>query len=129
MVTVVCLLWELHANASLQCLKMETDTEAGGKIKWKLSFGPFCLYSGSNNLAYLNHIVCAHYNVSYGCEKCLNEVILTGHMKHCKDLKTEATKEKPATSYTNGASSSSSNSKKKKKHKTKSQQPDLHPDS
>ena len=33
MVTVVCLLWELHANASLQCLKVETDAEAGGKTK------------------------------------------------------------------------------------------------
>ena len=72
--------------------------------------------------------------MSYECRKCLNEVFLTGqwlkaHIKHCKGLKTEAAKEKPATSYAKRASSSSSNSKKKKKHKAKSQQPDLQPDS
>ena len=109
------------------------DAKAGGKTKQKLSFCPFCQYSGSNDLAYLNHIVCTHYNMSYGCGKCLNEVLPTGqwlmaHMKCCKGLKTEVAKEKPATSWAKGASSSSSNSKKKK-HKTKSQQPDLQLDS
>ena len=64
-VTVVCLLQELHSNASLQHLKMETDAKAGDKSKRKLSFCPFCQYSGSNNQSYLNHIICAYYNVSY----------------------------------------------------------------
>ena len=130
---MVCLLWELNANASLQCLKMETDAKASGKTKRKLSFCPFCQYSGSKDPSYLNHIVCAHY-VSYGCRKCLDEVFLTGqwltmHMKPCKGLTKDEAKEKPATSHTKGASSSSSNSKKKKKHKTKSQQPDLQQES
>ena len=77
-VTVVCLLGELHANASLQLLKMETDAEAGGKTKQKLSFCPFCQYLGSNDPAYLNHIVCMHYTASYGCGNCLNKVLPTG---------------------------------------------------
>ena len=133
-VTAVCLLQEIHANASLQCLKMETDAEASGKTKEKLSFCPFCQYSGSNDSSYLNYIICVHYNASHGCGKCLKEVFPTGqwlrvHMEHCKGLKVEAAKDKPATSHAKGASSSSSNSKKKKKHQTKSQQPDLQPDS
>ena len=132
-VIVVCLLQELHTKASLQCLKMETDAEAGDKSKRKLSFCPFCQYSGSNNLSYLNHIICTHYDVSYGCRKCLKEVFpsrqqLKVHMRHCKGLKVEAVKEKPATNHAKGASSSSS-SPKKKKHQTKSQQSDLQLDS
>ena len=112
---------------------METDAEAGDKSKRKLSLCPFCQYSGSNDQSYLNHIVCMHYNSSYGCGKCVNEVFPSGqwlkvHMKHCKGLKVEAAKVKPATSHTKEASSSSSSSKKKK-YQTKSQQSDSQPDS
>ena len=131
-VTAVCLLQELHANASLQCLKMETDAEAGDKSKRKLLFCPFCQFLCSNDQSYLNHIICMHYNVSYGCGKCMNDVFssgqqLKGHIKCCKGHKAEAAKEKPATSHTKGASSSSSS--KKKKHQTKSQQSDSQLDS
>ena len=63
----------------------------------------------------------------------MNEVFLSGqwlkaHMKHCKGLKVEAVKEKPAASHTKGASSSFSSSKKMK-HQTKSQQSDSQLDS
>ena len=44
----------------------------------KLSFCPFCLYHGSNDISYNNHIVSAHYNEAYGCGKCLKEVFLSG---------------------------------------------------
>ena len=113
---------------------METDAEASGKTKQKLSFCLFCQYLGGNDLSYLNHIVCMHYNVSYGCRKCLNEVFTTGqqltmHMKQCKGLTMGGVKEKPATSHAEGAPSSSTNSKKKKKHKTKSHQQDSQQDS
>ena len=62
----------------------------------------------------------------------MNEVFPSGqwlktHMKHCKGLKAEVAKEKPATSHTKGASSSSSS--KKRKHQTTSQQSDWQPDS
>ena len=112
---------------------METDAEVGGKTKRKLLFCPFFQYSGSNNPSYLNHIICMHYNASYGCRKCLKEVFPTGqwltlHIKCCKGLKTEAAEDKPATSHAKGTSSSSSRSKKKK-HQTKSQQSDSQQDS
>ena len=98
--------------------------EAGDKSKRKLSFCPFCQYSGSNDQSYLNHILWAHYNASYRCGKCINKVFPSGqwlkvHMKCCKGLKAEAVREKPATSHTKGASSSSSSSKEKK-HQTTS---------
>ena len=113
---------------------METDAKASGKTKRKLSFCLFCQYMGSNDPSYLYHIICAHYNVSYGCGNSLSKVFPTGqwltmHMKCCKGLATDGVKEKPATSHAEGAPSCSSNSKKRKKHKTKSQQPDLQQDS
>ena len=67
-VTVVWLLCEHHEVASLWHLAMEMAVEGGKK---KVSFCPFCQYMGSNDMSYLNHIVIAHYNVSYGCGKCL----------------------------------------------------------
>ena len=66
--TVVCLLHKLHEVASLQCLGMEMVEEGGKK---KVSFCPLCQYAGSNNMSYLNHIVIAHYDVSYRFGKCL----------------------------------------------------------
>ena len=109
------------------------DAEASGKTKWKLLFCPFCQHSGSNDLSYLNHIICMHYNANYGCGKCLDEVFITRqqlskHMKGCKGLMTDEV-EKPTFSCVKGASSSSSGSKKKKKHKAKSQPYNLQQDS
>ena len=54
----------------------------------KLSFCPFCLYHGSNDIRYINHIIGTHYNAAYGCGKCLKEVFLLGqqlktHIKVC----------------------------------------------
>ena len=88
-VTAVCLLQELHAKGSLWHLKMEVPMEAAGKFKWKLSFCPFCQYLGSNDLSYLNCIICMHYNANYGCSKCLDGVFNMGmqlkqHMKGSK---------------------------------------------
>ena len=79
-VTAVCLLQELHIKDSLCCLPMETKVEAGSQPIWKLSFCPFCQYSGSNDPFYMNHIVCGHYNAYYGWGKCLNEVYITGQL-------------------------------------------------
>ena len=93
--TTVCLLQELHAKDSLCCLPMETKAEVGSKFTRKLSFCPFCQYSGSNDQSYMNHIICRHSNTNSGCSKCLNEVFITGqllhkHMKICKGLPKEA---------------------------------------
>ena len=84
----ICLLQELHSKDSLRCLPMELKPDAGRKAKKKLSFCPFCLYNGSNNLSYMSHIMCRHYNANYGCGQCLKEVFTMGqqlknHLKIC----------------------------------------------
>ena len=91
----ICLLQELHIEDSLRCLPMEPKADAGGKAIKKLSFSPLCIYSGSNNISYMNHIMCRHYHANYGCEQCLNEVFTTGqqlkaHLKVCVGFPKEA---------------------------------------
>ena len=124
--TAVCLLQEVHVKDSLCCLPMETKVEVGSKSTQKLSFYPFCQYSGSNDQSYMNHIICGHYNTNYGCGKCLNEVFITGqplckHMKTCKGLPKEATDKATA------EDTDSITSGKKKKSKSKDLPPDPQP--
>ena len=57
----------------------------------KLSFCPFCIYVGGNDLSYLNHIIIVHYNASYGCSKCLKQAFVSSsalhnHKKVCPGL-------------------------------------------
>ena len=97
-VMAICLLQELPIKNSLQCLLMEPKADAAGKAVKKLSFCLFCMYSGSIDPLYMNHIICGHYNVNYRCRKCLKEVITTGqplnyHMKVCKSLPKEVANE------------------------------------
>ena len=35
-----------------------------------------------NNLSYLNHIIIAHYNASYGCGKCLKQAFMSSSALH-----------------------------------------------
>ena len=84
----VCLLQELHRKDSLRCLPMRPKPDAGGKAIKELSFCLLCLYNGSNDLSYMNHILCRHYNANYGCRQCLKEVFIMGqqlenHLKIC----------------------------------------------
>ena len=97
-VMAVCLLQELHKQDSHWHLLMEPKADAAGKAIKKLSFCPFCMYSGSNDPSYMSHIICSRYNAIYGCGKCLKEVFTTGqllknHMKVCKGLPKEAADE------------------------------------
>ena len=41
-----------------------------------------CTYVGTNHLSYLNHIIIAHYNASYGCRKCLKQVFVSSSALH-----------------------------------------------
>ena len=115
---MVCLLCELHEVASLWCLGMETVTEGGKK---KVSFCPFCQYTDSNDMSYLNYIVIAHYDVSYRCGKCLELVFKSGqqlkvHKTVCKGFKKKAMDklvEKLASSSVNTINPSYSTPKKK----------------
>ena len=117
-VTAVCLLHELHEVASLQHLAMEMVAEGG---KEKVLFCPFCQYVGSNDMSYLNHIVIAHYDTSYGFGKCLKLAFksrqqLKVHKKVCKGFKKKAADklaEKPASSGMNAINPSYSTLKKK----------------
>ena len=91
----VCLLQGLHSKDSLRHLPMEPETDAGRKAIKKLPFCQLCMYLGSNDMSYMNHIMCRHYNANYGCGQCLKEVFtmeqqLKGHMKICVGLPKEA---------------------------------------
>ena len=86
--TAVCLLQELHSKDSLRHLPIEPKPDVGGKAIKKLSFCSLCLYNTSNDLSYMNHIMCRHYNANYSCGQCLKEVFTMGqqlknHLKIC----------------------------------------------
>ena len=86
--TTACLLQELHNKGSLKCLPLQPKSDADGKMVKKLSFCLFCLYNGSNDILYMNHIMGGHYSTAYGCGKCLKEVFLSGqqlkaHLRVC----------------------------------------------
>ena len=75
--TGVSMLRELHTATCLQCLQVDLR---GKSVK--LSFCPFCAYAGGNDLSYLNHIIIAHYNASYGCRKCLKQAFVSSSVLH-----------------------------------------------
>ena len=77
------MLREPHTAACLRCLQEDLHDKS-----IKMSFCPFCAYAGVNDLSYLNHIIIAHYNASYGCRKCLKQAFvsssaLQNHKKVC----------------------------------------------
>ena len=122
-VTAVCLLQELHIKDSLWHLLMKPKADAAGKAIEKLSFCLFCMYLGSNDPSYINHIICGHYNVNYGCGKCLKEVFTTrqplkNHMKVCEGLPKDAMDEASA-----GSTDHTPTTLDKKKHASKDPSP------
>ena len=126
-VTAICLLQELHIKDSLQCLPMEPKEDTAGKAIKKLSFCSFCMYLGSNDPSYMNHIICGHYNANYECRRYLKEVFtiwhpLKYHMKVCKGLPKEAVNEASV-----GDVDHSHAIPEKKKHMSKDPSPDSWP--
>ena len=73
----VSLLRELHTTMCLQRLQVNLWDKSV-----KLSFCPFCAYAGGNDLSYLNHIIIAHYNASYGCGRCLKQAFISSSALH-----------------------------------------------
>ena len=71
-VTAVSMLRELHTAACLRHLQVDLRDKS-----IKLLFCLFCTYAGGNDLSYLNHIIIAHYNTSYGCGKCLKQAFVS----------------------------------------------------
>ena len=43
---------------------------------------PLLCLRGGNVLSYLNHIIIAHYNASYGCGKCLKQAFVSSSALH-----------------------------------------------
>ena len=76
-VTAVSLLRELHTTVCLWQLQVNLQDKSV-----KLSFSPFCAYAGGNDLSYLNHIIIAHYNASYGCGRCLKQAFISSSALH-----------------------------------------------
>ena len=76
-VTTVSMLQELHTTTCLRHLQVDRWDKSV-----KMSFCPFCMYAGANNLSYLNHIIIAHYNASYGCGKCSKQAFVSSSALH-----------------------------------------------
>ena len=85
------LLSELHMLGALQHLPMKCEDDPADQPRMKTSFCPFCSYHCRNDSTFLNHIVSFHYDVGYGCGKCVEEVFITSqsfkvHFKECNSL-------------------------------------------
>ena len=76
-VTAMSLLRELHTAMCLWQLQVNLRDKSV-----KLSFSPFCIYAGGNDLSYLSHIIIAHYNASYSCGKCLKQAFISSSALH-----------------------------------------------
>ena len=90
------LLSELHMPGALQCLPMKCKDDPADQPRTKTSFCPFCSYHCCNDSTFLNHIVSFHYDVGYGCSKCVEEVFVTSqsfkvHFKECDGLSHNST--------------------------------------
>ena len=76
-VTAVSMLQELHTATCLRCLQVDLHDKSV-----KMSFCPFCTYTGVNDLSYLNHMIIVHHNASYGCRKCLKQAFMSSSALH-----------------------------------------------
>ena len=92
-VTALGLLQELHTRNVLVQIHIYQSGDAKDGHGACVSCCPFCAYTIQNDPAYLNHIVCAHYDVSFECGSCLSAVTssvqkMKEHIKECPGLTT-----------------------------------------
>ena len=85
------LLSKLHMPSALQHLLMKCEDDPVDQLRMKTSFCLFCSYHCCNDSTFLNHIMSFHYDVGYGCGKCVEEVFITSqsfkvHFKECNSL-------------------------------------------
>ena len=90
-VTPLGLLQELHTRSALVRIPIYLTGEAKDGHGACVSCCPFCTYTVQNDPAYLNHIVCTHYDASFGCGSCLSAITSSGqqmkaHIKECSGL-------------------------------------------
>ena len=87
------LLWVCCRNCIREARLFESPSLAKPKDGHgaRMSCCPFCAYTVQNDPAYLNHIVCAHYDASFGCGSCLSAITssvqqMKAHIKECSGL-------------------------------------------
>ena len=85
------LLSKLHMPSALQHLPMKCKDDLADQLRMKRSFCPFCSHHCRNDSTFLNHIMSFHYDMGYGCSKCVEEVFITSqsfkvHFKDCDGL-------------------------------------------
>ena len=90
-VTPLGLLQELHMQSTLVCIPIYLPGETKDGHRPCVSCCPFCVYTVQNDPAYLNHIICMHYNANFTCGACLSAVTSSGqqmknHIKECSGL-------------------------------------------
>ena len=90
-VTPLGLLQELHTRSALVRIPIYLPGEAKDGHGPCVSCCPFCGYTIQNDPAYLNHIVCVHYDASFTCGACLSAITSSGqqmksHIKECSGL-------------------------------------------
>ena len=90
-VTPLGLLQELHTRSALVHIPIYLTGEAKDGHGACVSCCPFCAYNVQNDPAYLNHIICTHYNASFACGACLSAITSSGqqmkaHIKECTGL-------------------------------------------
>ena len=97
-----------------------------------MSCCPFCAYTVQNNLAYLNHIVCTHYDANFACGTCLSAITSSGqqmknHIKECSGLAPPPTASQESAPSGHSPKKSAPGSKhvrgKKKGHRSEKLQP------
>ena len=90
-VTPLGLLQELHTRSALARIPIYQPGETKDRHKPHMSCCLFCMYTIQNDPAYLNHIVCMHYDVNFACGTCLSAITSSGqqmknHIKECSGL-------------------------------------------
>ena len=87
-VTPLGLLQELHMRNALAHIPIFQSDKTKDGHRPHVSCCPFCMYTIQNDLAYLNHIVSAHYHANFVCGTCLSAITTSGqqmkrHLNEC----------------------------------------------
>ena len=90
-VTPLGLLQELHTRSALVRIPICLPGGTKDGHRPRVSCCPFCAYTIQNDPAYLNHIICTHYDVNFACGACLSAITSSGqqmknHIKECSGL-------------------------------------------
>ena len=90
-VTPLGLLKELHTQSVLAHIPIYRPGETKDGHNPCMSCCMFCTYTVQNDPAYLNHIVCTHYDANFACGACLSAITSSGqqmknHIKECSGL-------------------------------------------